>query len=109
MKEIDLAEILELEAQAVARVPEEKKEAAAEFLRERLCGEIPILRKWMHKHGLGWPYKGGKPGWHFYGGMAIRNLLRKNSFGEEALGIENLDFIYTRLVERAVLGHEIER
>ena len=39
--------------------------------------------------------------WHFSGGMNVRNHLRKNEFGEEFLGIDNLDDTYTFLVEDA--------
>jgi len=100
---------------AVAKVPEEEKEAAAEFLRNLFTKEQKNqLREimegatdhfWTAKiidarefpvsfHTLG-------------GGMAIRNALRQNGFGENELGIENLDYIYAQLIERAVLGHEI--
>jgi hypothetical protein len=91
------------EALECAAVPEEKKEAAAQFLRDtftinekewlvKMMG-IGLDRWWFAKHHLG-------------AGMVIRNLLRTNGFGEKELGISNLDFIYCQLLERAVLGHE---
>lgn len=107
MSNLDLDEMLKREALAVRRVPELDKQLAAEYLREKICGQIPIFRRWMHDWGLDWAHK--VVGWHFRGGMAIRNLLRDGGFGEEDLGIENLDYIYTRLVERAVLGKELDR
>jgi hypothetical protein len=39
---------------------------------------------------------------HFSAGMAIRNELRSNSFSEEILGIDNLDYIYSELIEKAI-------
>jgi len=93
------------EERAVARVPEEKKEAAAEFLRGLFTQEQKDqLREMMEgatDHFWVSPI-------HFWGGMAIRNALRQNGFGEKELGIENLDYIYARLIERAILGKEIE-
>jgi len=39
---------------------------------------------------------------HFMGGMAIRNYFRKEGFGEKELGIDNLDNIYSSIVEEAI-------
>jgi hypothetical protein len=39
--------------------------------------------------------------WHFNGGMAVRNHLRENGFGEDYIGVDNLDDTYTFLVEDA--------
>lgn len=41
---------------------------------------------------------------HFIWGMGIRNLLRKNGFGEQELGVDNLDDYYVGLIEQACLG-----
>lgn len=41
-------------------------------------------------------------GMHFGFGMAVRNLLRKEGFGEDYFGIENLDDVYVPLLEMAV-------
>ena len=39
---------------------------------------------------------------HFFWGMAVRNLLRRNGFGEEYFGVPNLDDICTSLIEEAL-------
>jgi hypothetical protein len=107
-KIIDLEEVLRKEAEAVAAVLEEKKQAAADFLKDTLGDHnIKMFRDWIELNGLDWPRTFA--GWHFHGGMAIRNHLREGGFGENELGIENLDYIYVQLIERAVLGKEMER
>jgi hypothetical protein len=63
------------------------------------ASDIETFRKRMAADPEGWPYQGG---WHFAGGMAIRNLLRKLRFGEEQLGVANLDDCYVNLLEGAV-------
>jgi len=109
MTDLDLDEMLRREEIDISRVPEEKKEEAAAYLADIFDPDtIVLLASWMETYGTDWPHK-GRSGWHFVSGMQIRNLLREAGFGEEGLGIENLDYIYTRLVERAVLGHELER
>lgn len=40
--------------------------------------------------------------WHFTGGMAIRNHMRSNGFGEKELGVSNLDDIYIEIIEEAL-------
>jgi len=40
--------------------------------------------------------------YHFMGGMAVRNYFRSNGFDEKSLGIDNLDNIYSSIVEEAV-------
>jgi hypothetical protein len=35
--------------------------------------------------------------WHLHGGMGLRNYLREGGFGEEDLGVENLDDVYLPL------------
>jgi hypothetical protein len=41
---------------------------------------------------------------HFSWGMVMRNLLRENGYGEQELGISNLDDYYVALIEQACLG-----
>jgi hypothetical protein len=109
MQELDLDEMLKREDVAVSRVSEEMKEKAAAYLADILDPPtIALLAQWMGDFGTDWPHR-GRIGWHFYGGMQIRNVLREGGFGEEEIGIENLDYIYARLVERAVLGEELDR
>ena len=95
---------LNYEAECVEAVPEEKKRAAAEFL----TNELPVDVKKTFKKLI---EKGTSRSWfsefHSFTGMKIRNLLRQNGFSEEELGIPNLDFIYCKLLERAIVGSEI--
>ena len=51
-----------------------------------LCAEDP--ERWMS------PY-------HFTTGMTIRNMLRKEGYGEAEFGIDNLDNVYVELIEEA--------
>ena len=75
-----------------------KKEVVKKFLSELISEKDKRkIRKEIMKDSVGWfaPY-------HFTWGMAIRNALRQNGFGEEYFMIENLDDIYVELVEDAV-------
>ena len=103
-KESSPEKIME-ELEARNAVPEEKKREAAEFLKRELS---PRFRQRMH-----WFIRNGKDNrwfasYHYGLGQLIRNLLRENGFGEKELGIENLDFIYVELLERAVVGEEVD-
>ena len=94
---------LESEKRECSRVPEEMKQKAAEFLKANIpLDDQKEIKKEIKDKGKDWivPY-------HFHWGMAIRNLLRQNGFGEDDLGISNLDFIYVQLVERAIIGGEL--
>ena len=39
---------------------------------------------------------------HVTWGMRVRNELRKHGYGEEVLGVDNLDDVYVGLIEEAV-------
>lgn len=45
---------------------------------------------------------------HFGWGMSIRNLLRKNEFGEDDLGVKNLDDVYVALAQFAIMTLDME-
>ena len=98
--------MLEHEKACVDVVSEETKYEAAEFLRN----EFSIIDKQSFRKLI----ENGSDRWWYSkyhtlgGGMTIRNLLRDNGFGEKDLPIENLDYIYVELIERAVMGHEID-
>jgi hypothetical protein len=71
---------------------------------DMLIKEMPLeFSDWYvmrrEAHGEDWWLPDG---WHFGGGMAIRNLLRKHGFSEEYFGVGNLDDIYIGLVEEAM-------
>jgi hypothetical protein len=99
-----------------------KKAAAVSFLRSELLAEdIDEIKRLLKEHG---PYEWL---WHMYDkvidkmspedkacgfaamlsphlgfGMGIRNLLRRGGFGEEQLGVHNLDDVYVAFIEEAV-------
>lgn len=97
---------LDHEKECVSVVSEAMKEKAAEFLRNHFSiVDKQSFRKLIEKGKDRWWYSE----YHSLGGgMAIRNLLRNNGFGEKDLPIENLDYIYVKLLERAVMGREID-
>ena len=80
-------------------ISDELKIPAIDMLKEKL-DDRPLIRKAIEDNPTKWyiPY-------HSYWGMGVRNLLRTEGFGEEYFGIDNLDDIYTQLVEEALL-HE---
>lgn len=79
-------------------ISDHKKKLAVEFLQKYLQTKEDI-KSVILKNPEGWfaPY-------HFGWGMAIRNALRTEGFGESYFGIGNLDDIYVELVEEAVMG-----
>lgn len=58
-------------------------------LEEIRAAERRDLQEWWAAHHFGW-------------GMDVRNLLRRHGFGEEELGVGNLDDVYVGLVEEAI-------
>jgi len=79
-----------------------KKEAAKKFLFELISEKNKKkIRREIKKDPISWFAK-----YHFHWGMAIRNKLRENGFGEEYFMIKNLDDIYVELVEDAVKGRK---
>lgn len=71
---------------------------AVEFLKKELEPIAADIRMKIRNPGpYGWiaPY-------HFGWGMAIRNLLRQNGYGEKELHVENLDNVYVELIEEAI-------
>lgn len=80
-----------------------KINTAVKFIQTSFSGSgLEWLKTSMKTAGKDWPTNSG---FHLFGGgMAIRNWLRDNGFGEEFFKIENLDYIYTNLLELAVLG-----
>lgn len=105
-EEVKLDNQTEYEKKCVDAVSEEKKVAAANFLKEFLDDNEKshaqkLIEKSKDRLWFSEYYTLG-------GGIQIRNALRDNGFGEKELGIENLYFIYVQLIERAVMGKEIE-
>lgn len=71
-----------------------------------LLGALPgsalrTISGWMDEDPENWPHT-QEPGWHFYGGMAVRNELRHLGFGEDRLRVMNLDDCYIDLLVGAV-------
>lgn len=78
----------------------ELKQPAIEMLQRELGEEFTQwYRDRVRTHDSRWWLP---KGWHFIGGMAIRNLLREQGFGEAYFGIHNLDDVYIELVEGAI-------
>lgn len=72
---------------------------AVEFLKI----ELPETDKALIRQAIATP---GDYGWnapfHFTWGMSVRNRLRESGFGEQELGVKNVDNVYVELVEAAV-------
>lgn len=88
-------------AERMAELDPHKRACAVQFLKGFYLDNPPVVRMirrcakkdpqtWWAPYHLGW-------------GMAIRNLLRENGYGEKELGIGNLDDYYIGLVEAALL------
>jgi hypothetical protein len=72
---------------------------AVEFLQRAVgCVELRRVLDRMRTDGEEWWAQGG---WHYAGGLAIRNLLRVNGFDERALRVADLDDVYVPLLEYA--------
>jgi len=70
---------------------------AVRWLRGYLApGVLLQIRELVANHDPNWP-----AGYHFGWGMGLRNALRDHGFGEEPMGVRNLDNIYVALVEEA--------
>ena len=90
---------MRIEQEQVARVSMCKREEAAKFLESHFSDEDKNFLRALYKDA-------GDPHWfsgyHFRGGMVIRNALRENGYGEDYFGIDNLDYIYCSLMEMAI-------
>jgi hypothetical protein len=98
-KEAEAAGVCHTEAErerGYAELDPEKKLLAVEFLRRELKEALPDIRKAIEADPDNWitPY-------HMFWGMAVRNLLRKEGYGEEYFDVDNLDCCYRRLIEDA--------
>lgn len=101
----DDCRMLDYEAKCVASIPEEKKKLAAEFLAKELPRDFKEQSRKLIEEGKD---RFWFSSYHFTAGMKIRNILRGHGFSEKELGIENLDFIYCKLLERAIMGSEVD-
>jgi hypothetical protein len=99
-----IEEMVKHEKEECAKVPEEMKFKAAKELRKEFFvqGILNTLKEMLDKDPSRWWFSI----YHLTLGMGIRNWLRDKGFGEKELGIENLDYIYVELMERAILGKE---
>jgi len=93
------------EIDCVAKVSEEKLVAAAIHLDTFFNESIKTSLKRMINQGEDrfWFVQ-----FHSSTGMGIRNVLRDGGFGEKELDIENLDYVYVQIIERAVMGKKME-
>lgn len=90
--------MVDFHSRIYAQYSDEKKAPAVYMLRKELSKDVQQqIREAVAADPENWcaPY-------HFFWGMAIRNLLRDKGFGEDYWPIWNLDDIYVSLVEDAV-------
>lgn len=59
-------------------------------------GILAQIRELIAEHNPDWP-----AGYHLGWGMGVRNALREHGFGEQVMGVRNLDNVYVALVEEA--------
>ena len=79
-------------------LPLKKKKKVIKFLKKWIYKEdIKKLRTIIKKEPEGW-----FASYHHFWGMAVRNSLRIAGYGEKYFKINNLDDIYTELVEEAI-------
>lgn len=87
---------------------EKDKLEMLKILKEKLPTNLKNkINAMIKKDPKGWStsievYKGIPSPFHFREGMDIRNLLRIEGFTEDKLGINNLDNIYSYLVEESL-------
>lgn len=80
------------------QLPKEKKEPAITLLSKKISAQDrAYMKKLRAANPSDWYVSQ-----HFWGGMAIRNFLRQNGFGEKYWPIWNLDDIYVFLLEDAL-------
>lgn len=96
---MDLNNQYEREQELVARVPQYKKEEAAKFLKTHFTEDEKYQLKNIYERSASIYWFSG---YHFTTGMAIRNTLRENGYGEKYFDIDNLDYIYCLLLEMAI-------
>lgn len=86
------------------RIDKEKREEIVAMLRKEL--NMDSFRRAMDADPHGWSTKSG---WHMFGGMGIRNLLREKGFTDDQLPkvayphgeAQNWDDFYTAALEAA--------
>ncbi len=87
-------------------INEEKRIAAVKFL----MAHPSIASNYEHiKKAIELDKKSWFADYHFHWGMAIRNILRDNGFGEKEIGAKNLDDVYVDLVEDAIESITLEK
>lgn len=80
-----------------AALTSEVKTPALEMLRKELASVADQIRAAFVAAPTDWYI-----GYHFGWGMAVRNLLRREGFGEDYFKVHNLDDIYVPLIEEAL-------
>jgi hypothetical protein len=87
--------------QMYEEIPYELKIPVLAMLAQELRFSVADIRR---------EYKADPENWssayHFWWGMAVRNLLREKGYGEAYFKVHNLDDIYISLVEEALKLHE---
>lgn len=84
-------------------IPPQPHNDAVRYLINSLPGDILTqFRTWVVADPDNWVETQAPVGWHFYGGMQLRNHLRDGGFTEDGLGVMNLDDVYIDLIREAV-------
>jgi hypothetical protein len=86
------------EARVLENLSQEKVDKAVNFIR----GRLPDKTKREIEHAIKKDPGRWVAQYHFNWGMAMRNELRSAGFGEDFFDVENLDYIYVMLIEKAV-------
>lgn len=80
--------------------------AAALSLRDGISKEDGTMERLIdarvHKGGSYFDAVDDMPGAAMFFGMAIRNYLRSEGYGEQELGVHNLDCVFTYILREAV-------
>lgn len=92
-----LKKVIEADPDAIQRVREMYAKHGADWFDHLHDPEIEKLTPEERERGMAGLYSP-----HFGWGMAIRNSLRSAGFGEEELGVHNLDDVYRALLDSAV-------
>lgn len=95
---VDLDAELEENRKLWKSLPKDKKNPVFEMVRSELPAEVQEKIKEAFKADP----KNWWVGYHFGWGMGFRNLMRDKGFGEKYWPVDNLDDIYTYVVEDAL-------
>ena len=88
-------------ADNLAKIPQDKRELVVQFLKGYFADDVSTIRDIRAA-----AVKDPETWWveyHHTWGMAVRDLLRRNGYGEKYLGVKNLANVYVGLIEESLL------